>query len=57
VRQLAAAFENGSICQFFKGSPESGSEQPHISESFAVQKVCGIRLDDGALGCIVAVVL
>jgi len=29
VRQLAAAFDNGPMCLFFKGSPESGSELPH----------------------------
>jgi hypothetical protein len=28
---------------------ESGSEQPPISESFALQKVCGIRLLAGRL--------
>jgi len=27
---------------------ESGSEQPHISESFALQKRCGINRDGGA---------
>ena len=37
VRQLAAAFKNAQnpVFQFFI---ESGSEQPHISESFALQK-------------------
>jgi hypothetical protein len=33
VRLFAAAFENVPICPFFKDSLESGSEQPHISES------------------------
>jgi hypothetical protein len=50
VRLFAAAFENSSICLFFKGSSESGSEQPHISESFALQKVCVIRRSNGAPG-------
>jgi hypothetical protein len=26
---------------------ENGSEQPHISESFALQKACGISRDGG----------
>jgi hypothetical protein len=38
VRQLAAAFENVPMCLFFKDSPESGSEQPHISKGSASPK-------------------
>jgi hypothetical protein len=37
VRQLAAAFESGPTCPFFKGSLESGSKLPH-SKSFASPK-------------------
>ncbi len=29
VRQLAAAFENDSICMLFQDSLESGSKLPH----------------------------
>jgi hypothetical protein len=47
VRQLAAAFETSPVCLLFKGLPESGSKLPQ-SESFALQKVCGIGRDGGA---------
>jgi hypothetical protein len=44
------AFECGSLLPLLKTLKihvfhlfiESGSEQPHLSESFALQKVCGI---------------
>jgi hypothetical protein len=51
VPQLAAAFENGSMCLFFQGSPKSGSEQPHISEgALRAQTVWGISRDGDVPG-------
>jgi hypothetical protein len=38
VRQLAAAFVNGPMCLFFKGSPESGSKLPHSKGALRAQK-------------------
>jgi len=46
VRQLAAAFENSSIFEHFA---KSASKLAH-SESFALQKACGIKRDAGAPG-------
>jgi hypothetical protein len=43
VRQLAAAFENSSIFEHFA---KSASKLAH-SESFALQKACGIRRPAG----------
>jgi hypothetical protein len=41
VRQLAAAFENGPMCPYFKDSIESGSKLPH-SESFAFKNYAAL---------------
>jgi hypothetical protein len=46
VRQLAAAFENSPIFEHFA---KSASKLAH-SESFALQKACGIERDAGAPG-------
>jgi len=48
VRQLAAAFDSGPIGLFFKRPLESGSEQPHISESIACKK-CAALAETAAL--------
>jgi hypothetical protein len=45
VRQLAAAFENGPMCPYFKDSLESGSKRPKASR---LQKLCGPKQDADA---------
>jgi hypothetical protein len=43
VRQLAAAFETGPMCPFFKHQVEIGSKLPHF-KGFASPKLFGGRI-------------